>query len=1510
MTARQRRFWWAAGLLGTLAAGVTIAYLWVTQSQSGRQWVLATLVETIDGGFKGRGHLRVGALREIGWNRLVLDSVSIVDTAGVAVLHIEHATGDLDIEALFSRVIHVRSLDVDGLRLDLHKDAIGPWNIAYIISGPPSTKPKGPPGFGDDIRIDALRISRGAITTIAPWAPHPIFVGSARDSVIAVRDSLHDLIRTPATIFERRRIAIDRVVSHDGIIMRPDRKPSSLVLDSLRGQISDPAVRITGAAGTLQWTPDSLRLTLPTVALPASTGSANGVVWWHQPGAVRYDVSINTRAGLSDLTWIWDVLPATGGGTATVRMRTLESADDAQYDLSALDVSSMGSHITGKISVIAKPAQLLLTGVDLTFAPLRADLMRRLSYEALPPEVQGTFEGRLVAAAGGPLTNFLIDRLDARFNDATIPGAVSSLRAAGRVTMGSAPAAQRLVVQAFDADLRSVRALAPTLPPLDGRMTGRGTIVAADLKIADLNDLVLVWTDAEGNRSSVTGSARIGYGLSVPTVKADLLLDPISMRAFARLDTTLAIRSTYAGRVTADGTLDSLDWRANLTADSSGRVVLDGTASLQRATWRATAAGTLADVDTRHWLGRDDVPVTALSGTLALAGAGTRDTAGAFFVSAARGTIALRQTEAAERPAFDLVASALLDSTRLRVDSATMHLGGVTLEATGALARNASATATAAISDTMTVSATADTLDLVRRQLTRLAATIQPLDSASAASLRSFAADTIRGDASVSGYLVGSLDDFDATLALGARDVQVGAIRAGRIFGSLRAVNVLTRASFEGVATADAIDGIGAARIASTEFRVQQASPDSGQLTLDASSANDAHLVLRGAYRRADGATAVTVDSLRFAYDSVVWRSAAPIRVISDQNGLRVDSMEVRSSANGLVALRADVPETGDVKAMARLERFPVGEAIAFALGTRRFSGQLTGDISLAGTRASPLIAWRIEGDSLGVDGTYLPQVISDGRYSDRQLVAQANITDSLGGRLHAEARVPVDLSIATIEKRLLSDKVDADVSADSLNLEALDITVAGVSRVKGSLVGRVSVAGTVDRPVATGRMTLDDFSFYSSQLGIAPDQGRALIRAAQDSLILESFRVRSGRNADSLGASGVLRFARDEAIKVDAKIVANNAVLARQRDGTNVVVSGGLDVTGELKHPSVSGAIYVPAATILINPLGASTALDLTSETARAYLLPSEIPVLESAGRAMSGLGALATVSNLRVDLGNEVWVRTPEAAVKLSGSVALATKGNELVPEGEISANRGQYRLDLGVVSRSFSIDSGKVRFFGDPALEPTLDIKATNVVRLTTGDEIPVGVHIGGTIERPLLTLSSSDPLYSSAPESEIISLLIFGAPTFALDGQSQNTVRAVTGVLLPSLGGAVEGYLQRLLPVFNTVQITTAGGQTADELTNAGSLINNLAISAGKQIGERTFLRLNTGVCRGGAQQAARGSTLWAGVAAEYRLARGLSVQMGVDPGSAPCSRLGTDLFPRLQFGFDLFREWIF
>ena len=65
MSARQRRVWWAAGILCALAGGVSLVYVWVTNSVTGRSWLLTTVVSQIEGAFKGRGHLRVGTMRSV-----------------------------------------------------------------------------------------------------------------------------------------------------------------------------------------------------------------------------------------------------------------------------------------------------------------------------------------------------------------------------------------------------------------------------------------------------------------------------------------------------------------------------------------------------------------------------------------------------------------------------------------------------------------------------------------------------------------------------------------------------------------------------------------------------------------------------------------------------------------------------------------------------------------------------------------------------------------------------------------------------------------------------------------------------------------------------------------------------------------------------------------------------------------------------------------------------------------------------------------------------------------------------------------------------------------------------------------------------------------------------------------------------------------------------------------------------------------------------------------------------
>jgi translocation and assembly module TamB len=1528
MSPRQRRFWWVAAILLGMGAGLGLGVFALTRTEAGRRRLAATLAAQATGVFNGRGSLRIGVLREIGMGRVVAEEVALLDTAGVPVVTAARVEGTLDVRGLFNRAIHIRSLALQGLVLDLRQDVAGrPWNIAYLIAG--DTTPSAPrtqPGFGDDVRIDTIVLTDGVVTTRAPWAPHPVFTGRARDSVIAVRDSLHDLVQSAdGSWFERRRITLGRVRARDAVIVDRRQRPSALVLDTVVGVISDPPIALRHAEGRVTWTPDSLRLDLPLVRLPSSTASAVGAITWREPGPVRYDVLVKADAGLSDLTWMWDVLPAVGRGTATVRLRTLADADDAEYALSRLDVQSGRSRIRGAITVTVRPAELLLHDVDLTFAPLRSEVLRRISYGALPPEIDGTLTGRLLAKTGGPLTRFRLDRLDARFVDDAVRGgeAVSAVQVRGMLALGAAPRAWRLAADGIRLDLRTVRALSPTAPVVDGIVTGSLTVREADLDAVDLSDVALTWTDAAGNASTVRGEVRARYAAEPLAMQAALTFDPLSLAALARVDTTFTLRSRLAGRVTINGALDSLDWTARLRALEARAVPLGtaadalpdaaleltGTAVVQARAWRATAAGALRAFDLRTWLGREDVPATDLQGTLRLAGAGPlnpstvsrTDTAAApAFTSG--GVVDLRQVAGDERPAFALLGEARLDAQRLVVDSALLSFGGVRAEVRGALARDSLGV------DTLQVAVRTDTLDLLRPQLERLAGMLQPMDSTLAASLRSVAADTLRGDATASGYLYGSLTHLDATAAVGARDLQVGAIRADRLFGSVRARDVLRAPTFEGAANADEVTGLGAVRVQAASFRVSDASPDSGRLVLDVSTDDNAHLVVRGGYAAEGATTRVLLDSLRLSYDGVAWRTDSLIEVVRDTIGVRLAPFTLRSSVGGLLRGEADVPRTGPVRGGVRLERFPVGELSALLAGTPPLTGTLTGRADLGGSRAAPRIAWDIAGDSLGMGGLRLPQVTSTGDYADRRLVARAQLRDSLGGMLRAEGRVPLDLAIATVDTRLLSDRMEGEIVADSLRLDAVPIAIDGVRRLRGRLAGQLALDGTVDRPTARGIMVLEEAGARLDDLGIEPSEGRLVLRAAADSLILESLRVRSGSRTDTLGARGTLHFAAGDSARVAVQVSAHNFEVSRQRNGTDLDIGGVVSVRGAVRRPVVSGNLLIPLANLVVDPLGARAALDLSSAGARELLGAEEVPVAETAAQSLAALGRVLTVTNARVELGNEVWVQTPEARVKLSGGLDVTRRGDELALDGEILANRGQYRLDLGVVNRSFSVDSGRVRFFANAKIPPTLDISATNVVRVLGGAQIPVRVHIGGNYEVPVLTLSSSDPLYASAPESEIISLLIFGAPTFALDGQRQSTVRAVTGVLLPTVGGAMEGALQRLLPGLSTLQVTTAGGQTQGNL-NAFSLLDNLSISAGKQVGERTFLRLNTGVCRGAGQADQRGASLWYGIAAEYRVARNWMGQVGMDPGASPCTRLGGDVLPRMQFGFDLFREWI-
>lgn len=265
------------------------------------------------------------------------------------------------------------------------------------------------------------------------------------------------------------------------------------------------------------------------------------------------------------------------------------------------------------------------------------------------------------------------------------------------------------------------------------------------------------------------------------------------------------------------------------------------------------------------------------------------------------------------------------------------------------------------------------------------------------------------------------------------------------------------------------------------------------------------------------------------------------------------------------------------------------------------------------------------------------------------------------------------------------------------------------------------------------------------------------------------------------------------------------------------------------------------------------------------------------------------------------DVWLRSAEANINLGGLVSISRGRVQRGPKagqvqlgvvGPLQTVRGTYRLDLGSVQRAFEVESGEMRFFGDPDLDATLNVNALHTVRQFSQQgahpDVRVRVHIGGTRLAPTAELSSPDSV--RVTRGDLISYLVTGGPSFEMAGRNGDYTSAAARVLLSSSF---------------SVLASKATGRFCDDA----------------QLSDKTFVRLDYGFCQvgqliGGSNSASDlsiGDAL--GLKLDYLLNDHYTASIGTDPRTSAvlcasdANARGFAPTPR-QFGRDLFRFWRF
>ncbi|MFL5581534.1 MAG: translocation/assembly module TamB domain-containing protein [Gemmatimonadaceae bacterium] len=1532
----------------------------VTQTDYGRERIREMVGGQLAAKVKGRGKVYLG---QIGGNFLTgvtIDSLEIRDAADSLFLATGPVKVDFDPRDIFDRRILVRALVVQRPWIHVKQSESGQWNYKVIFGMYGPKKPPRPKGrglsLGDFIVLDSAVVQRGTYLLTMPWHPDDSLRGARRDSAVAFNLARKDReIRRTRGGFARTWRWTDLYLVGSARLAHPDTVGRRIAVRRMDVVEKDPPFRFRNVRGTVALLGDSAWLDLPHFDLPGSTGAARGKVVWGSSLPVRYAIHVRgDSVSMADVAWVYPTLPTTGGGRLELEIRNdPRNLRVIDYAITKMDVRSMDSRLLGRMTYGVGGPVLVVKDVDLEAAPVDFRLIRQLNGKDFPYPWAGTIAGH-ARGPGGPLNRFRVAQSSFVFRDANVPGAVSVgsgqgeldiLRPAFTAFHGFSVVAERL-------DLRTPRFLNPEFPPLGGYVTGRAVLDSSWLDVRFRNaDLRHV--DGPGEPSHFTGLGRVTWGEKFLTYDLTLEADPVSLTMLARSYPELKLRGPYRGPMRVQGTTPELQVATTLTG-AGGTMTAEGLFDVyeekQSPDYAARATGTFTDLDLAQLVPPDspadaDAPETRLAGRFDadVRGWTLADLVGRLAVDLGPSRVDSIQVTSGR-------ADLRFEQGRMRVDTLRARTPLGLFAGAGALGLRPD------VRDTLPFVFTADSLGGFRRWLlpetpvTRARRVAGVLD------------DTLDGNLVVRGTIVGSLaalpprrpgvpaSDSAPVLDL-AGTLEGGYLRIGpttvrRVGGDFAFGDALSAAAGTANVALDTLLVAGV-RLARAGGVVTMEGPTAGRFRGSLLSETGPTADVAGAIAVNGDTTAVRLDSLAAAVGESRYRLERPTTVTMTDAGTALDSIFLRGAPTGWLRVAGALPNAGPARLTVDGDSLALGDLSRLLQTKSPLGGLARVSLQMEGTRASPVmrLGGSVANASVGdvrVEGASL-----SGTYADRRLDGSATLMRQGKPALLATASLPVDLALQPVVERLVpGEPLRVNVRSDSIDLGLVEALSPKLKDASGDLFVNVDVLGTWKDPRPQGSVRVARGALLAADLGVQLRDVFADVAFQNDSILVNRVSVRSGEDrGDTLGLTGAVALANLDDPSFRMRLYARSFhAMARPRvaDLWLATDRSGLLLEGSVLSSRLRGGITVTRGDITIPELAVEKkviqiddaeflgVVDTTLSTNRTLL-----------GGARSGLAQRMVrgmeVENVRIAIGDNVWLRSREANIKLGGEVGMSiarAAGDEeqALPalEGAVTADRGTYRLALGPVQRTFEVEQGTLQFFGDADLNPTLDIRAVHAVRQsnqgTRDEEVRIRVKIGGTLASPQLSFESADSRNLST--SDLLSYLVTGGPSFEVGENSNAYVNTALGAVLPSLGTWLSGKVGG--GAVDVIELQTAGLGANDlnrkSAFGAGGLLSGTRVGAGKQINDRTYLGLNFGLCELGrsVDQGLSFNVLRdfdtqrflesVGVKLDYRLSSEWTASLGVEPGTSArlCGQANATTIVQApkQLGFDFFRRWEF
>lgn len=1257
----------------------------------------------------------------------------------------------------------------------------------------------------------------------------------------------------------------------------PGEKPMRFDLTQLRAKVSDPAIDLRGARGRVEVLGDSLSLDLDEARFPGSSVRVRGAISWPED-TLLYALQVGaSRVTTEDLQWIMRDLPAglTGRGNATVRSTSGDVMEVRLTNL-ALTGAGGGGRLSGTLGLVLGPnGHRTIQRTDLTTKDFDLEYVRPL-LDTLP--IAGRLTGRF--QGDGPQESLAVD-VDWTFRDSLVPGwPPSHIEGGGRVAL-HVPGDfvfTDFAVRNAELDMGTVRRLVPV--DLQGELDAIGTL-NGPWKQAEFSG-TLRHHDGARPPTLARGLLRVDSRGDTLGLWADLSLDSLSLNGLRPSYPVLRVGGAFGGDVRLAGYLDSLSLVAKL-AGAAGQVTAEGALMFlgprRGARWLDAR---FSQVDL-HRL-NDTLPETSLQGRLR-GGA----VLAASAVPEANGELALGASLVAGTAIDSLSGRFSLADSVLRVDTLALYAPGLSASVRGGLGVG---------------STREDTLRIVGR--TDSVGVVEPL----ARWLTSVAAGPERapaGAADVELDITGSLSRF----GLMAR-AHAPALRWGPLQVRDAAVTGRWQSDERGVVELDGeVDSLvwEQFRLSAVEARVRGRRDSLGWFAR--SRWGEYAAWIAGGTMRADSAAStVVLDSLGLLLPSEAWFLTRGSRLTVTDSAITLDSTALESASGGARAtLAGAVPRLGAGDLRVSLERIPLADAWALSQqDPSEAGGVLSGTMTLSGTAREPLIRGKVALQDAAFRGFRAPYLDGTFDYRARRLSGEFGLWRSGQQVLGITADLPMDLALRDAPaNRRLPGPLSIRVRADSVDLGFLEAMVPVARETGGRLSADFGIAGTWLEPQLTGTVSVRDGAVTFPALGVRHQNLFARLRLSGDTIRVDTLSLQSGEGTATV--RGFVRLAELTRPLLDLGISARDFRVMDVRDYLAFAASGAVTLKGPVYGATVTGRGTVPRGVLYFTDLITKQVMNL--EDARyADIIDTSLVRKQGLREEFQNrfLDSLR-IDSLLLSMGSDVWLRSSEANVQLTGGLVVDKVAGRYRLDGTLETPRGTYRLPLTTTLKSdFAVTRGQLQYFGTPDLNAAVDIDARHVVR-RPDQNLNVFVHIGGTLYTPRLTLTSDNRPPIS--ETEIISYLLFGMPSFQAIGQGGRNAElfgTATTFVSRYAAAAVSGQLERSLITDLGVPLDYVQIRPGDVRGQGGGFLTGTEISFGKQVtilGLPAFWTWSPRICP------TQTVSEYLGASAELRIRRQWLLAFSHEP-VGPCSGVLSPAASttRYQLGLDLFWERIY